>query len=102
MISAAFHKYVLDLFQKKNGRVAYKCQLCPTIGHGPNEIQQHIAAAHEGKKAYACEICHKEFGFSRNKKKHQDLGKCRGNPIKAKDGYVKIEVIHTHFSRIQK
>ena len=102
MISATFNKYILNLFQKKNAKSVYKCQLCPTISNSTKRIQQHIAVVHEGKKEYTCEICQKQFGFFKNKKAHQESGKCRGKPKKADVGYVKITVIHPHFSNLQK
>ena len=100
--------YLIYVFQKENGRRAFKCQLCPTINNCIKEIQQHIAVVHEGKKQYACEICHKEFGYLRYKKKHQKSGKCPSKPkmpinVDNKNvPYLKFMVIQPHFSKIQK
>ena len=98
--------YVLDLlFQKKNGRRAYKCQLCPTINNGTKEIKHHIAVVHEGKKPYACEICHKEFGYFQSMKKHQE-GKCSEKTKKLITddnkkivGYNKFTVLKLHMHK---
>ena len=69
---------LLDLFQRENGRSAYKCPLCSTTSNGSKVIQHHIAVVHGGKKEYTCEICQKQFAFLPNKKRHLKLGSCPG------------------------
>ena len=99
-----FYAYLLDLFQRENGGRAYKCQLCPTIYNSTKEIQQHIGAVHEGKKEHSCDFCQMKFSYLRSMKKHQDSKRCRKpeNVSSENVGYVKITVIHQHFSKIQK
>ena len=67
-------------FQNQCGKTAYKCQHCPTTRKGVSKIKEHFAAVHEREKNYECEVCKKQFSFLTNKKRHQELGTCHGNP----------------------
>ena len=79
-------------FQRKNGKVVYKCQICPKTGSTQAELKEHISAVHEGKKNYSCESCKMQFGFLSNKRKHQKLEQCPGKLVKSTNGYDEFVV----------
>jgi len=57
-------------FKRENGLIF--CSQCPRNYDRPARLNEHIVAAHEGKKPYSCTLCEKSFGLKRNLRTHLD------------------------------
>ena len=57
-------------FKRENGLIF--CSQCPKNYDRPARLNEHIVAAHEGKKPFSCTLCEKSFGLKRNLRTHLD------------------------------
>jgi hypothetical protein len=57
-----FYHYSTDL----SGERPFQCSQCPSHFTTTGQLQRHIAAVHEHRKRYKCNVCAKEFLYGHN------------------------------------
>jgi uncharacterized Zn-finger protein len=49
-----------------SGERPYRCDQCPSDFTTTGQLQRHVAAVHENKKRFKCNVCSKEFLYGYN------------------------------------
>ena len=64
-------KYSLeDHIKTIHEKIKHKCKLCCQEYSNKSALRRHVSVRHEGKRAYKCDNCNKQFGYHHSLKNH--------------------------------